>query len=89
MARSSQWRDCPVQIYLDGFLMNQPLARVGASDSLRSSRDASQLAFTIDDVVSPSLVEAIEVYHGLSEVPAEFAGPNAQCGVIAVWSRSG
>lgn len=34
-------------------------------------------------------IEGIEVYRGAAEVPAEFAGSNAGCGVIALWSRRG
>jgi hypothetical protein len=36
----------------------------------------------IDDVYG------IEVYRGAGEVPAEFAGSNAACGVIVVWTKS-
>ena len=33
-------------------------------------------------------VYGIEVYRGAGEVPAEFGGSNAACGVIAVWTKS-
>lgn len=33
-------------------------------------------------------IGAIEVYRSVSELPADFGGSNAQCGVIAVWTRS-
>jgi len=42
----------------------------------------------LDDLVFPSDVEGVEVYEGLAEYPAEFASPDARCGVIAVWTRS-
>jgi hypothetical protein len=32
-------------------------------------------------------VEAIEVYRGLAEVPMEFSGEHARCGVVAIWTR--
>lgn len=33
-------------------------------------------------------VYGIEIYRGPGEVPAEFAGSNAACGVIVVWTKS-
>jgi hypothetical protein len=33
-------------------------------------------------------VYGIEIYRGAGEVPAEFGGSNAACGVIAVWTKS-
>lgn len=32
-------------------------------------------------------IEAIEVFRNLAELPAEMAGPESRCGVIAVWTR--
>jgi hypothetical protein len=34
-------------------------------------------------------VIGVEVYTGPSDVPGEFAGSNAACGVVVVWTRSG
>jgi hypothetical protein len=34
-------------------------------------------------------IEAIEVYTGPSDVPGEFAGRNAGCGVIVIWTKAG
>lgn len=34
-------------------------------------------------------IQALEVYTGPSDVPGEFAGRNAGCGVIVIWTRSG
>jgi len=44
---------------------------------------------TIDDWVQPYNVELVEVYRRVSEIPGEFGGPEAQCGVIAIWTRRG
>jgi outer membrane cobalamin receptor len=34
-------------------------------------------------------VEAVEIYRGPSEVPGEFSGGDANCGVVVVWTRRG
>ncbi len=74
MARSASMR-CYTQIFVDGMLVNPP--EVGESNA------------RLDDFVTPSSVEGIEIYRGLSTVPAEFLTPEAECGVIAVWTRRG
>jgi Carboxypeptidase regulatory-like domain/TonB-dependent Receptor Plug Domain len=74
MARAGT-RNCPVQVFVDGFLMN-PLR----------GRDPGR---SVDDMVSVSEVEGIEVYKGLSSVPAEFLNENARCGVVVIWTRRG
>jgi hypothetical protein len=43
---------------------------------------------SIDDLVNPMSLEGIEVYTHAAEVPAEFQGPFANCGVIALWTRT-
>ncbi len=42
---------------------------------------------SIDNLVDPMALEGIEVYSHAVEVPAEFQGPFANCGVIALWTR--
>jgi carboxypeptidase family protein len=47
----------------------------------------------VDNTFGPSTpirdIEALEVYTGPSDVPGEFAGLSAGCGVIVIWTRSG
>jgi hypothetical protein len=66
-------RDCPAQIFIDGFHWNR----------------GSGYGLVIDDAVSPEAIEGIEVYRGLSSVPAEFLTPDSHCGVIAIWTKRG
>jgi hypothetical protein len=80
---------CPAEIYIDGVLANRPIrresARVGSQVITRTI--ASDLDFTLDELVRVFDIEGIEVYSGLASVPAELMGPNAHCGVVAVWTR--
>lgn len=34
-------------------------------------------------------IQGVEVYTGPSDVPGEFAGVNAGCGVVVIWTKSG
>jgi hypothetical protein len=64
--------DCPVQIFLDGML---------------ATRNTAGGDVTVDDLVEPADVEAIEIFKGLASVPAEFLNPQARSGVIAIWTK--
>jgi hypothetical protein len=44
---------------------------------------------TINEVISPEQVEAVEFYRGPSETPSRFAYGDTSCGVIVIWSRTG
>lgn len=48
---------------------------------------------TVDNFFGPSVaigdIEGIEVYTGATDVPGEFAGRNAGCGVVVIWTRAG
>jgi hypothetical protein len=39
------------------------------------------------DQVGPTDIEGIEIYRRATEVPPEFGGLQARCGVILVWTR--
>ena len=47
----------------------------------------------VDNGFGPSIairdIEGLEVYTGATDVPGEFAGRNAGCGVIVIWTKSG
>lgn len=76
MARNGV-RNCPVQVWVDGMLLT------------RSVRGREAPQSSVDDVVSVNDVEGIEVYRGLSSVPAEFLNEHARCGVVVIWTRRG
>lgn len=77
VGRNAGIRSCPAQIWVDGFLLNP------------RSPSGETVGMTLDEAVSPGSVEGIEIYRGLSGVPAEFLNQDARCGVIAVWTRRG
>ncbi len=79
MIRSTGMR-CSTQIFLDGFLVNRRVLTPGRFEAADVS---------IDDYVSPGSLEGIEIYKGLATVPPEFLNPDADCGVIAIWTRRG
>lgn len=63
---------CRPAIYLDGGL-------------IRPGGDSEGYTH-LNDVVPPELIEAIEMYRRVSEVPARFAGSGSTCGVVAIWT---
>jgi hypothetical protein len=44
-------------------------------------------AEAIDDITHVGAVEAIEVYRGPSQTPAQFAGGETGCGVVVIWTQ--
>lgn len=82
---------CPSQVFVDGILMNRRIRRVrpgvGASPAARSFDEDTD--FTLDEIVSPTILEGIEVYSGISSVPAEFVNADSRCGVVLIWTRRG
>jgi hypothetical protein len=75
---------CPAQIFVDGFHLNRSTGPLPG----RRGRTTTDL-FPIDEVVRPEALEGIEIYQGLSRMPAEFLTPGSACGVVAVWTRRG
>jgi hypothetical protein len=65
---------CHVGWFLDGMRVDRPGTQ-SMTEGLSSIR--------IDEL------DAIEVFRGVSEMPAEFAQPDLRCGAIALWSRRG
>jgi hypothetical protein len=43
----------------------------------------------IDDLIAAPDVHAVEIFRSPAEIPSEFNGPNAGCGVIVIWTRRG
>jgi hypothetical protein len=42
----------------------------------------------INSLISPDQIEAIELFRGASEIPVQYGGANAMCGVILIWTRT-
>ena len=70
---------CAPMVYIDGAAVTY--------EPDRDSDDALMEAAAAVNMVHPMEVAAIEIYRGPSEVPGAFAGSNARCGVVAIWTR--
>lgn len=64
---------CRIGWYVDGQRMDVP----GRTDPMTDGLAAIPL----------DQIEAVEVFRGLADVPAEFATPDHRCGVVALWMR--
>jgi hypothetical protein len=74
MARALELRRCEPLIYLDG-------------QRATHSTDPPYIVEELLTGTPGTVLEAVEVYRGRSELPAEFADPDARCGVIVLWTR--
>jgi hypothetical protein len=63
-------------VYLDGALYWSP-----DMGQVRQPPDLSQF--------NPLDYQAVEVYRSDAELPIEYAGPGASCGVLLLWTRVG
>jgi hypothetical protein len=83
--------DCPVQVFVDGFHMNPRVLTMVEESAFEPSHATFRTdhGFVLDDVLSPASVVGIEVYRGVSTVPAEFITPDARCGTVVIWTRRG
>ena len=73
--RGSTVAACHVGWFIDGHRIDLP----GQSDPLTDGLGSMRL----------ETIEAVEVFRGVSEMPAQFAAPDLQCGAIAIWMRRG
>jgi TonB-dependent Receptor Plug Domain len=62
---------CLPNLYIDGIRL-----RSQNFDSVR-----------IDEMVHPNDVEGIEIYRSTAQVPSQYGGTGAGCGVILIWTR--
>jgi hypothetical protein len=64
---------CKPSVYVDGALV-----RAGGTG----------VPMTYLDVIeSPNNIEALEVYTSAAQLPIEYGGPSAACGVVLIWTR--
>jgi hypothetical protein len=68
--------NCSPRIYIDRVIVR----RGGRNDP----RDAS-----LDALIHPPNLHAIEIFRSPSEIPTEFGGVNVGCGVVVIWTKRG
>lgn len=83
-------RGCDALFFLNGMQvrLRPPASRADTVD-LVATPGPEPLEWFVDDFVTMTDVEAIEVYRGPSELPGEFHGHsgNAHCGAVVVWTK--
>jgi hypothetical protein len=88
---------CEPRVFVDGLIAirgdSKPVVMTpggGIIDEL-NQEDPRSPEPSVNEVVDPRDIEAIEVYRSGVEVPAEFGGmgPFTRCGVVVVWTRRG
>jgi Carboxypeptidase regulatory-like domain/TonB-dependent Receptor Plug Domain len=73
MLRGFMGGECRASLFLDGMQV-----------------DGSGMAdMTVDELIQPDLVAAIEVYPRANMVPAEYMTMRTGCGVVALWTKYG
>jgi hypothetical protein len=72
---------CLPQIVVDGVTVRWG----GAIGS--PTRGSAVAAQPLEDLVKVAHIEAIEVYRAFNGLPPQYAGPNAHCGTILIWTR--
>ncbi len=90
---------CAPRVYVDGIIVirgdsrppRRPGTATGGDIEDVFENDPRTPEPSLDDVVNPDQIEAIEIYRSASQVPAEFGGTSAftRCGVVVVWTRRG
>jgi hypothetical protein len=43
--------------------------------------------FPIENYIDVAAIQAVEIYDGVSEAPAQFSALGASCGIIVIWTR--
>lgn len=92
---------CIPQVLIDGLIVIRGTARPWrpaddasvdrATEQALPQLDPDREQVSIDDLVMPNDVEAVEVFRSGVQVPVRFGGTSTstQCGVIAIWTRRG
>ncbi len=92
---------CHPQVIVDGLIVMRGTARPWRPANARPEDRATEQSLpaldpdreqvSIDDVVMPDDVEAIEVFRSGVQVPVRFGGTSTstQCGVVVIWTRRG
>jgi hypothetical protein len=83
-------RNIPVVVTtraFSGFDHCMPLFYLDGAPYALQNHEGRFLGESVDDLMSTHEIELIEVYPSASQVPAEFSGSRAGCGVVAIWTR--
>jgi hypothetical protein len=70
--------NCFMTVFLDGIMISQ---------GGRAASGGNPIG--LRDLIGVHALEAVEVYRSAAQVPIEFGGSRAQCGVIVLWTKRG
>lgn len=91
--RQAGLRQCFASVFVNGHpvftgeQIDHSLQPVPGSDDPRRPEALERLLELFAQ--APDQFEAIEIYRGAGQVPAEFSGSASECGVVALWRRGG
>jgi hypothetical protein len=82
-------RACYPLVYLDGTLMNRPVAMTAdVNVGLPPQRNGTRATAPFDvNSIPPTMIEALEYYASPAQAPGQYAGSGSDCGVLLIHTR--
>jgi len=81
---------CYPSVYVDGEMIRAGGVREAADSPVIEGVESPQgeNVLSLDELVPPQEIEAVEMYATPGQVPRRFTGLGTRCGVIVIWTRA-